>query len=105
MEEDLKKLLDAEARAQAMVDAADQERARIIERALHEAQAAEARFEAGRADIRSPYLREAAARADQAVAELTRKYEERQRALRELAQRHEGEAVAAAMELLLDPKL
>jgi hypothetical protein len=105
MEDALKRLLDAEARAQTIVDAADRERERIIEQALREAQEAEARFEAGKADIRTPYLREAAARADQAVAELTRKYEERQRALRDLAERHEGEASAAALELLLNPKL
>lgn len=105
MEDTLKRLLEAEARAQAIVDAADRERERAIGQALREAQEAEARFEAGKADIRAPYLREAAARAEQAVAELTRKYEERQRALRALAERHEDEAVAAAMELLLDPKL
>jgi len=35
---------------------------------------------------------------------LTRKYEERQRGLREMASRHEQEAVDAALNLLLDPK-
>jgi hypothetical protein len=37
------------------------------------------------------------------VAELARKYGERQRTLRELASRHETEAVDAALSLLLDP--
>lgn len=105
MESDLKQLLDAEARAQAIVDAADRERERLIEQALSEAREAEAHFEANRAEVRAPFLQEAAARADQSVAALTRKYEERQRALRDLAERHEGEAIAAATELLLDPDL
>lgn len=39
------------------------------------------------------------------VAELTRKYGERQRMLRELAARHESEAMDAALALLLDPTL
>jgi vacuolar-type H+-ATPase subunit H len=104
MEDTLKKLLEAEARAQASVDAADRERERLIAEALGEAREAEARFEADKADIRAPYLREAEARAEQGVAELTRKYKERQHALRVLADKHEAEAVGAALELLLDPR-
>lgn len=104
MEDSLKLLLDAEARAQAMVDEADRERERLIAAALREAHEAEARFEAGKAEVRAPYLHEAAIRAEQATGELTRKYEERQRVLRDLAARHETDAIAAAMELLLDPR-
>jgi len=104
MEDTLKQLLEAEARAQAIVDAADRERERVIEQALREVREAEDRFESDKAEIRVPYLREASSRAEQAVAELTRKYEERQRALRNLAEQHEAEAVAAALELLLDPR-
>jgi hypothetical protein len=55
--------------------------------------------------LRVPFLNEAHGRAEQAVAELTRKYGERQRTLRELASRHETEAVGAALSLLLDPGL
>jgi hypothetical protein len=104
MEDTLKQLLEVEARAQVLVDAADRERERIIEQALREAQETDTRFEADKADLRAPFLREAEARADQAVAELNRKYQERQRALRSLAERHEAEAIAAATELLLDPR-
>jgi hypothetical protein len=75
----------------------------MIEEALAAARDAEARFEAGRAALRAPYLNEAQGRAEQVVAGLARRYAERQRTLRELASRHEAEAVDAALALLLDP--
>jgi V/A-type H+/Na+-transporting ATPase subunit G/H len=103
MEDHLKRLLEAEARAQGIIEAASHERQRLLDDALSSVHEAEARFEAGRADLRAPFLKEAQGRADQAVAELGRKYEERQRNLREMASRHEQEAVDAALALLLDP--
>lgn len=103
MNDPLQRLLDAEARAQAVIDGASHQRQRIIDDALAAARDAEARFEAGRAALRAPFLDEARGRADQAVAELARKYGERQRTLRDLAARHESEAVDAALALLLDP--
>lgn len=103
MDDQLQRLLEAEARAQAVIDGASQERQRTIDDALAAVREAEARFEAGRAELRAPFLNEAQRRAEQTVAELTRKYGERQRTLRELASRHESEAVEAALTLLLDP--
>ena len=103
MDDQLQRLLDAEARAQAVIDDASRERQRMMDDALAAVRDAEARFDASRAELRAPYLHEAQARADQAVAELTRKYGERQRMLRELAARHEPESVDAALILLLDP--
>lgn len=103
MDDQLQRLLEAEARAQAVIDAASRERQRMIEEALAAVRDAEARFESGRAELRAPYLDEAQGRAEQAVAELSRKYGERQRTLRDLASRHEAEAVDAALTLLLDP--
>jgi vacuolar-type H+-ATPase subunit H len=101
----LQRLLETEARAQAVIDAASHERQRMIEDALAAVRDAEARFEAGRTELRAPFLHEAQVRAEQAVAEISRKYGERQRTLRELASRHEGEAVDAALTLLLDPNV
>lgn len=103
MEDQLQRLLEAEARAQAVIDDASQARKRLIEDALATARDAEARFEAGKAELRAPFLKEAQAHADQEIAELTRKHEERQRTLRDLASRHEPAAVEAALTLLLDP--
>lgn len=103
MDSQLRRLLETEARAQGIIDDANRQRQRLIDEALAAAREAEARFEASRAELRAPFLNEAQGRADQAVAELTRKYGERQRTQRELASRHESEAVDAALALLLDP--
>lgn len=103
MDVELQRLLDAEARAQALIDAATQARQRMIEEALTSTRDAEARFVASRAELRAPFLNEAHQQADQAVAELSRKYGERQRILREMAARHESAAVEAALAVLLDP--
>lgn len=103
MDDQLQRLLEAEARAQARIDDASRQRQRLIDEALASARTAEARFEAMRGELRAPFLNESRGRAEQAVAELTRKYGERQRSLRELASRHETEAVEAALALLLDP--
>ena len=105
MDDQLQRLLEAEARAQAVIDGASHERQRMIDDALTAVRDAETRFEAGRAALRAPFLNEAQTRANQAVAELTRKYGERQRMLRELASRHESAAVDAALTLLLDPSV
>jgi vacuolar-type H+-ATPase subunit H len=105
MDDPLQRLLETEARAQAMIEAASHERQRMIEDALASVRDAETRFDASRAELRAPFLHEAQGRAEQAVAELSRKFGERQRTLRDLASRHETEAVEAALTLLLDPSV
>jgi len=101
MEDVLKRLLDTESRAEAIVAAAEAERKRIVDAALDEARQIEARFQESALGRRQPLLAEAEERAGQLVADLTRKYEARQRALREQADRNEGEAVKAALAVLL----
>lgn len=103
MDNQLQRLLEAEARAQAVIDEASLARQRMIDDALATVRDAQARFEAGKSALRAPFMLEAQAHADQSVAELARKYGERQRGLRELATRHESDAVGAALSLLLDP--
>lgn len=103
MDNSLQRLLEAESRAQARIDEASQQRQHLIEEALASAREAEKRFESGRTSLRAPFLDEARGHAEQAVGELTRKYGERQRTLRELASRHESEAVDAALSLLINP--
>ncbi|MEW5967237.1 MAG: ATPase [Pseudomonadota bacterium] len=103
MADQLQRLLEAEARAQSRIEDASRQCQQLIDEALAASRGAEARFEAARSELRAPFLREAHGRAEQAVAELARKYTERQRTLRELAVRHEAEAVDAALALLLDP--
>jgi hypothetical protein len=103
MDDTLARLLEAEARAQAILDAAAAERQRILDTAQAQIHDAETRFAANRASLREPILRDAEARAAQAIAELTRKHAERQRHLRALAERHEAAAVEAVLGVLLDP--
>lgn len=104
MDDALRRLLDAEAHASAIIEEANAERERLISKALDESREAEARFESAGMELRAPFIKEAQSRAEQSVVALTRKYEERQRALRDLAGRHEEDAVTAAMALLLDPR-
>jgi vacuolar-type H+-ATPase subunit H len=105
MEDVLKRLLETETRAEAVIAAAAAERDRIVDAALAEARAAEASSREAAERRRQPLLAEAEDRAAQLVADLTRKYEARQRALREQADRNEGEAAAAALALLLNPDI
>jgi len=104
MDDALTRLLDAEARAREMIDAASRERQKTLDDALAAANEAQARFEKDRPNLRAPFLAEARSRAEQSVAELSRKYEERQKNLRDMASRHEQEAVRAALEWILDPQ-
>ncbi len=103
MEDVISRLLDAEVKAEAMVGEANRQKEVLINEARDKAQLMEQQFEANRDQLRAPFLKEAEGRAREAVAELNRKYLERQRNLRESAARHELEAVAAAVALILDP--
>lgn len=103
MEDVLKRLLDTEARAEAIIAAAEADRQARVDTALAEVRDAEARFRDQVAALREPILREAEARAEQLAADLARRYQARQRRLRDLADRNEATAVQAALALLLDP--
>jgi V/A-type H+-transporting ATPase subunit G/H len=103
MEDTLKRLLDAELRAQALVDQANKERDRMIQQALEEARSADERFTARIPEIQSSFLGKAEERAGQTIGEMTRRYEERRRNLRAMAEGRGGEAVEAALAILLDP--
>jgi len=102
MEDVLKRLLEAEARAEAMVADATAKREQIIRQATEEARAAEQRFEARIPEIQGSFAGKAQERAEQAIAELRRRYEERHKSLRALAERQADDAVNAAVALLLD---
>jgi V/A-type H+-transporting ATPase subunit G/H len=103
MKEIIDRLLDAEAQAEAIVDEATRRKEVLINEAQEKAHLGEQQFETNRDHLRAPYLKEAEARANDHVAELHRKYLERQHMLRDLAAQHEPEAVAAAVALILDP--
>ena len=103
MEDILKRLLDAEMRAESQVEEASRQREAVIAQALEEARVAEERFQSRVEALRAPYLAQGADRAEQAIAELKKKYEERSRHLRALAESHEREAIDAAFAVLRGP--
>jgi len=100
MEDILKRLLDAEMRAEAQVEEASRQREAVIAQALDEARLAEERFQARIDGLRAPYLAQGEDRAQQAIAGLKKKHEERSRHLRALAENHEREALDAAFAVL-----
>ena len=104
MEDELQRLLDTELQAEALVREADAKRERLIRQALEDARVAEQHFEARIPELRASFLEKAEERAQQAVAEQARRYEERRQQLRALAKEREEEAIGAAIALLIDPE-
>ncbi|MCG6940252.1 MAG: ATPase [Thiohalocapsa sp.] len=103
MDETLKRLLDAEMRAEKIAQDAEQERERIIQSAMADARAEDQRFTARIPDMHRGFIDKAEERAEQTIAELKRRYDERHVQLRDMAEQREHEAQAAAFELLIDP--
>jgi V/A-type H+/Na+-transporting ATPase subunit G/H len=101
--ETLKRLLEAEARAQAFVEQASRERDQIIQQALAEVRRAEARFAKRIPELQQSFVDQAESRAEQAISALTRRYGERREQLEALAQERLEEAREAALANLLDP--
>lgn len=99
-EETLRRLLDAEARAEEVIARADAERRRIIEEAEHEIRASEQRHAEHVREIRANYIAQAETRAQQTITELKRRHAERAAALRAAAANMEVQALDAAIELL-----
>jgi len=102
MEDVLKRLLEAETRAEAVVAEANAKREQIIREATEEARAAEARFEERIPEIQASFSGKAEERAQQGIAELKRRYEERQKNLRGLAESQTQAAVESALAVILD---
>jgi V/A-type H+/Na+-transporting ATPase subunit G/H len=101
MEDTLKRLLDAESRASEITRKAEQEAERIVQAARNEALKQQERFNERLPQIRQSLLEKAATRAEQSVAEMERRYDERVGALRGAAEKHEEEALDAAFDALL----
>jgi V/A-type H+-transporting ATPase subunit G/H len=103
MDDTLQRLLDAETRAEKIAQQADAERERLIQGALMEARAEEQRFEARVPELHASFVEKAETRAEQTVAELKRRYDERHVQLRSLAEEREDDALDAAFAVLIDP--
>jgi vacuolar-type H+-ATPase subunit H len=103
MEESLQRLLDAETKAQQIHKKADEQRERMIQEALQEAKAKEARFELRIPELHHSFMEKAEARAEQTIAELKKRFNERHAQLRDYAEAREHDALEAAFEVLIDP--
>jgi vacuolar-type H+-ATPase subunit H len=100
VDESLKRLLDAETRAEDIIARADAERQRTIEQARHEAREAEQQHAERIAEIHASFLAQAEQRAQQTIAELKRRHAERSTALQNAAEQRKQQAVEAAVALL-----
>jgi vacuolar-type H+-ATPase subunit H len=104
MEKTLQRLLDAEMKAEQIHQKAIEAREQIIQEATREARAEEERFEARLPELHDSYLEKAQQRAEQTIAELKRRYDERHAELRKYAEAREPDALDAAFALLIDPQ-
>jgi hypothetical protein len=102
MDDTLQRLLAAEMRAEKIAQQAEQDQERVIHKALSDAKAENDRFTARIPDLHRSFIAKAEERADQNIAELRRRYDERHIQLRDQAEQREDEAVAAAFQVLID---
>lgn len=105
MDDTLQRLLDAELRAEKIAQEAEDEQENVIQVALTEARTEEDRFTARVPDLHRSFINKAEERADQTVAELKRRYDERHVQLRNTAEQREDEALEAAFEVLLSAEI
>lgn len=103
MDDTLQRLLDAEMRAEKIARHAEAEQERTIQKAMADAKSENDRFTARIPDLHRGFIAKAEERAEQNVAELRRRYDERHVQLRDQAERREGEALDAAFQVLIDP--
>ncbi|CAK0757529.1 H+-ATPase, subunit H [Gammaproteobacteria bacterium] len=102
MEAILKRLLDAETKAQHLLNQTESECERIVHEALANAQAAAERFTIRVPEIQSSFIDNARGRAAQAVDEMRRRHEDRLILLKQLAREHQEKAIEAALTVVLD---
>ncbi len=102
LDQTLKRLLDAEKRAQRVVDDAQVEHERILDEARATARDEERRFDEKMAALRASLEAQAGEEADRHIAELERRFEERGRELEALAAEYREAALEAAMAIVVD---
>ncbi len=102
MEETMKRLIDAEIKAEAMIKQADNESEHIVHQAVREARLAEEQYEVKIPELYRSLLQAAEKRAEQRIAELQHCHREQIKALQISAREREQQAIDAACALLLD---
>lgn len=101
MDDTLKSLLAAEKTASEMVSKAQADSERLVQAALNEARQQEERFHARVPELQASFLEKSEQRAQQTVAEMERRFEERLTHLRNAADANEETALDAAFHHLL----
>jgi hypothetical protein len=104
MKDDLTRLLEAEDKAQAIIDEAMRRRDRMVEEANAVAERAQQQFEARIPELHKSFSSKGEERAAHTVAELERRFQERLEQLQQMADEHREEAIAAALKLILEPE-
>jgi len=102
MGDSLKELLEAETEAEAIVTSGEVERDKIIQKSLDDAFDMEKQFKARLPEMQQSFIDKAQQRAEQTIAEMKLRYDERNKMLRKLAGKHEKEALQRAIALILD---
>lgn len=97
----LKRLLDAEQQAEALIAEAKQQRDELLGNVHDEVAEVEAEFRESDRQGRAKEIAHAEERAAKAVEELGRRQGEQQRHMHEVAQQNEQEALEAALELFI----
>ncbi|MBS1202586.1 MAG: ATPase [Chromatiaceae bacterium] len=104
MDDTLQRLLAAEMRAEKIAQQAEEEQERVIQKAMADAKAENERFTSRIPDLHRSSISKAEERADQNIAELRRRYDERHVQLRDQAEQREDEALESAFQVLVDPE-
>ncbi len=103
MDDSLKRLLDAEMRAEQIAQQAEQAQEHSIQQAMADARADNDHFTTRIPDLQRSFIAKAEERAEQHVAELRRRYDERHNQLRDQAEQREEIALEAAFQILVAP--
>jgi V/A-type H+/Na+-transporting ATPase subunit G/H len=101
MHDSLKDLLESELEAEKIVTESEQQRERIKQMALDDANATIQQFNARLPELHQSFLDKANERASQSIAELKLRYDEHNQQLRQLAEKHQHEALSDAIDTLL----
>ena len=102
MDESIYDLLEVEQEAEQIVLDGEKERETIRQKALDDANASLKQFNDRLPEMHQSFLDKAQERADQSIAELKLRYNERNQELRALAEEHEEEALNEAIKHLLN---
>ena len=101
MDDTLKQLLATEGAATELVKKAERDGERLVQTALQEARSQEERFENRKPELHAGFLEKSDQRAQQTIAEMERRFQERLAQLREAADQNEDRALDAAFRALL----